>query len=102
MNGIHECAAIRITSKYLNKPTKDTLKSRLTQKGPQASGRLNTYWKVINKLLRAYVPDYVVVAGEFEVTQCVLGEGMTEVGLYKVLWKKAPRCGSVFSEFKLI
>ena len=104
-NGLHEGAALWCFQFFLTGSALARVQSRLLGESGAVDGHrdevLSSYPEVVNYLLRTYATDEIIAEAYSEVTNYIQSTGMSEMEYGDRLWRKALRCGNVFSDDRL-
>lgn len=104
-NHVHEDAAIWLFQFFLEGQAQAMLQSRLVGSSMAIDAKhrelLTSYPQVVNFLIRNYATDEVIAEAYNEVINCKQAATMTELRYSQLLWDKALRCGTVFSDLRL-
>lgn len=104
-NGVHEGASLYLFQFFLHGKAHEIVVSRIsgTTYPVNATDRelLGVYPEVVQYLLETYAMDDVVMDAHPNVISYRQSSNMTEEDFGDTLWRKAYRCGNVFSENRL-
>ena len=104
-NFVHEDAAIWLFQFFLEGQAHAMLQSRLVGSNMAVDAKhrelLTSYPQVVNFLIRNYATDEVIAEAYNEVIGCKQVATMNELRYSQLLWDKALRCGTVFSDLRL-
>ena len=101
-NGMHEGAALWCFQFFMTGTALAKVQTRIVGESGAADARrdevLSSYPEVVNYLLRTYATNEVMAEAYADVTNFLQSSGMSETEYGDRLWRKALRCGNVFSD----